>query len=69
MILALLLTVRALADSLVLRADEWLYDSTVVALAPHGTLEGIGQAIAIGTVVIVVLLVGGILYGLYSWLR
>lgn len=69
MILALLLTIHALADSLVLRADELLYDSTVAQLAPHGTLEGIGQAIAIGTVIIVVLLVGGLFYGLYSWLK
>ena len=69
MILAILLTVRALADSLVLRADDLLYDSTVVALAPHGTLEGVGQIIAVGSAIIVVVIVSLVFWGLYSWRR
>lgn len=60
MILALLLTVHALADSLVLRADELLYDSTVVALAPHG-FNGSEFATAMFILAAGVIIVAGLL--------
>lgn len=68
MILSLLLTVRSLADSLVLRADDLWADSTVVALAPHGEYGGLITIMWVAAVV-VVLVAGGIIYGLYSWLK
>lgn len=68
MTLSLLLTVHALADSLVLRADNLLCDSTVAQIAPHGEYGGLITIMWVAAVV-VVLVAGGIIYGLYSWLK
>ena len=66
---ALILTIQALADTLVIRAGELLTDTTYAPLAPHGTLEGVGQIIAVGSAIIVVVIVSLVFWGLYSWRR